>query len=55
MLEISIVSTSLITLGNELHGFDQTAWIPNAYILTYSGNFPTFPNTRNAHHHQASS
>ncbi|KAK1142913.1 hypothetical protein N8T08_007154 [Aspergillus melleus] len=36
-LEISIVSTSLITLGNELHGFDQTAWIPNAYILTYSG------------------
>ncbi|PLB51489.1 MFS general substrate transporter [Aspergillus steynii IBT 23096] len=36
-LEISIVSTSLITLGNELHGFDQTPWIPNAYILTYSG------------------
>lgn len=40
-LEVSIVSTSLVTLGNELHRFDQTPWVPNAYILTYSGMRPS--------------
>ncbi len=36
-LEISIVSTSLVAITDELHGFSQTGWIVVAYLITYTG------------------
>ena len=36
-LEVSIVSTSLITVTNALHAFGDSSWIVIAYLLTYTG------------------
>ena len=38
-LEVSIVSTSLIAIANDLQGFSHTAWIVVAYLITYTGGF----------------
>lgn len=35
-LEISIVSTSLVSITNDLKHFSQTSWIVTAYLLTYA-------------------
>ncbi|RDL41698.1 uncharacterized protein BP5553_01677 [Venustampulla echinocandica] len=35
--EVSIVSTSLLTITNELKGFSQSSWIVDAYLITYTG------------------
>ena len=42
-LEISIVSTSLVSITNHLHIFGQSAWIITAYLLSYSGKCPKCP------------
>ncbi|KAL4778560.1 major facilitator superfamily domain-containing protein, partial [Aspergillus varians] len=36
-LEVSIVSTSLVSVTDDLHGFDQSTWVITAYLLTYTG------------------
>ncbi|PWW75728.1 putative MFS multidrug transporter [Tuber magnatum] len=36
-LETTIVSTSLISVTNALHGFDQGSWVVTSYMLTYTG------------------
>ncbi|KAK8069348.1 hypothetical protein PG994_005964 [Apiospora phragmitis] len=36
-LEISIVSTALVTIANDLHGFRETGWVVVAYLITYTG------------------
>lgn len=36
-LEATIVATSLLSITNDLHGFDQSSWIITAYMLTYTG------------------
>jgi MFS family permease len=36
-LESSIVSTSALTITNELGGYDKSSWIFTAYLLTYGG------------------
>lgn len=36
-LEVSIVSTSLVSITNSLQGFSQGTWIVTAYLLTYTG------------------
>ncbi|BCS18428.1 uncharacterized protein APUU_11256S [Aspergillus puulaauensis] len=36
-LEVSIVSTSLVTISDDLHGFDQSSWVITSYLLTYCG------------------
>ncbi|KAL4937317.1 hypothetical protein BDV06DRAFT_232667 [Aspergillus oleicola] len=36
-LEVSIVSTSLVSITNDLHGFDQSTWVITSYLLTYTG------------------
>ena len=36
-LEVSIVSTSLITITNDLNAFGNGSWIVIAYLLTYTG------------------
>lgn len=36
-LEVTIVSTSLIDITNDLQGFDRTSWIVTAYLLTFTG------------------
>ncbi|KUJ15089.1 efflux pump antibiotic resistance protein [Mollisia scopiformis] len=36
-LEVSIVSTSLITIGNALNDYDQISWLVTAYLVTYTG------------------
>ncbi|KAI0190606.1 MFS multidrug transporter-like protein [Astrocystis sublimbata] len=36
-LEVSIVSTALVTIADDLHGFSQTGWIVVAYLITYTG------------------
>ncbi|KAH8199963.1 hypothetical protein TruAng_005844 [Truncatella angustata] len=35
--EISIVSTSLITVSEDLNGFDQSSWIITAYLSAFTG------------------
>ncbi|KAE9365743.1 MFS multidrug transporter-like protein [Stipitochalara longipes BDJ] len=34
-LEIPIVTTSLVSITNDLHSFDQTSWIISSYLLGY--------------------
>ncbi|KAL4981982.1 MFS general substrate transporter [Aspergillus falconensis] len=36
-LEVSIVSTALVTIANDLHGFSKTGWVVVAYLITYTG------------------
>jgi MFS family permease len=36
-LEVSIVSTALITITNDLKGFSQAGWVIVAYLITYTG------------------
>lgn len=36
-LEITIVSTSLVSIANDLHDFGRTSWIVTAYLITYTG------------------
>ncbi|KAF2158515.1 hypothetical protein M409DRAFT_71606 [Zasmidium cellare ATCC 36951] len=36
-LEVSVISTSLISISNDLDGFEQSSWIITAYLLTYTG------------------
>lgn len=35
-LEISIVSTSLVSITEDLKGFSQSSWVVTAYLLTYT-------------------
>ncbi|CAD6444310.1 497df385-445e-4097-bfd8-b7a1fd65287b [Sclerotinia trifoliorum] len=34
-LDITIVSTALVTISDDLHAFDQSSWIVNSYLTTY--------------------
>ncbi|KAL8732425.1 MAG: hypothetical protein Q9181_003971 [Wetmoreana brouardii] len=36
-LETTIVSTSLVSITNALHGFNKRDWVVTAYLLTYTG------------------
>ena len=36
-LETTIVSTSLVSITDALHGFDQSGWVVTSYLLTYTG------------------
>lgn len=36
-LEVSIVSTSLVSITDDLKGFSRTSWIVSGYLLTYTG------------------
>lgn len=36
-LETTIVSTSLVSMANDLRGFSQAGWVVTAYFLTYTG------------------
>jgi hypothetical protein len=38
-LETTIVSTSLVSMVNELQGFSQAGWVITAYFLTYTGEW----------------
>lgn len=40
-LELSIVSTSLVAITNDLHGFSRSSWVITAYLLTYFGQKPS--------------
>ncbi len=37
-MESSIVSTAILTITDDLGGYNQSVWIFTAYLLTYSGN-----------------
>lgn len=39
-LEVSIISTSLISISDALNGYDQISWIVTAYLVTYTGLEP---------------
>lgn len=36
-LEVTIVSTSLVDITNDLQGFDRTSWIVTGYLITFTG------------------
>ncbi|KAL2871601.1 major facilitator superfamily domain-containing protein [Aspergillus lucknowensis] len=36
-LEVSIVSTALVTIANDLQGFSKTGWVVVAYLVNYTG------------------
>ena len=36
-LEVTIVSTSLVDITNDLQGFDKTSWIVTGYLITFTG------------------
>jgi len=38
-LETTIVSTSLVSIVNDLKGFGQSGWVVTAYMLTYTGRY----------------
>lgn len=35
--EISIVSTSLVSIVDDLHDFGRSSWVVTVYLLTYTG------------------
>ncbi|PVI01633.1 MFS general substrate transporter [Periconia macrospinosa] len=37
-IEVSIVGTSLVSISDELHGFDQMGWVVTGYLITYTTN-----------------
>ncbi|KAL8959884.1 MAG: hypothetical protein Q9193_003325 [Seirophora villosa] len=36
-LEITIVSTALVSISDELHGFHKDSWVITSYLVTYTG------------------
>ena len=36
-MEVSIVSTALVNITDELQDFKNGAWIINAYLVTFTG------------------
>ena len=38
-MEVSIVSTSLVSITDDFHGFGQTSWLITAYLSTYTGRY----------------
>jgi len=36
-MEVSIISTSVLSITDQLGGFEQSSWLFTAYMLTYSG------------------
>ncbi|KAL8785687.1 MAG: hypothetical protein Q9213_003246 [Squamulea squamosa] len=36
-LEITIVSTALVSISNDLNGFHRSSWVITSYLLTYTG------------------
>ena len=38
---MSIVSTSLISITDDLKGFSQGSWVVTAYLITYTGKILT--------------
>jgi MFS family permease len=45
-LEVSIVSTALVTITNDLQGFSKTGWVVVAYLVTYTGRSLSLTATR---------
>lgn len=43
--EISIVSTSLVTIAEDLKGFEQSSWIITAYLAAFTGLFIFSPDS----------
>ncbi|KAL1642365.1 hypothetical protein SLS58_005439 [Diplodia intermedia] len=39
-IEVSVVETSLVSIGDELHGFRQTGWVVTGYLITYTSKSP---------------
>ena len=39
-LEIPIVTTSIVTITDDLGGFDKASWIISSYLLGYVGMYP---------------
>lgn len=37
-IEATIVSTSLVTIVNDLENSEQSSWIVTSYLLTYTGS-----------------
>ena len=40
-LDTTIVAVALPTIASRFDGFDRSAWVINAYLLTYMGTFET--------------
>lgn len=38
-LEVPVVITALVSITNDLHGFENVAWILSSYLLGYVGSF----------------
>ncbi|THV49260.1 hypothetical protein BGAL_0204g00150 [Botrytis galanthina] len=38
-IELTVISTSLTSITNDLHGFNKTGWIVTGYLVTYSSTF----------------
>jgi hypothetical protein len=36
-LEVTIVSTSLVSITNDLNGFKKTSWVVTGFLTTYTG------------------
>lgn len=36
-IETTIVSTALVSITDDLHGFDIRDWVVTSYLLTYTG------------------
>jgi MFS family permease len=44
-LEIPIVTTSLVAITNDFHGFESGSWIISGYLLGFVGMFIVAPDT----------
>ncbi|GMF67505.1 unnamed protein product [Aspergillus oryzae] len=47
-IEATIVSTSLVTITNDLDDFGRSSWVITSYLLTYTANFPNAPSAQTA-------
>ncbi|KAJ6108584.1 major facilitator superfamily domain-containing protein [Penicillium sp. IBT 18751x] len=46
-IEATIVSTSLVTIVDDLQNFEQSSWIVTSYLLTYTGFMVIWSNLGN--------
>jgi hypothetical protein len=41
-VEVSVVATALVSIANDLHGYDQVSWVVTSYLITYTSELSVY-------------
>lgn len=44
-VEVSIISTSLITITNEFNSYEKVSWVVTSYLIAYTGAYDLPPSS----------